>query len=64
MARKENIIMGEFTRITQNPAVRGGKPYIRGMRAAVGMIVAQIGASYAAAAASTTGCNTKSYMTV
>ena len=44
---KEDIIMGEFTRITQNPAVMGGKPCIRGMRVTVGMIVAQIGAGLA-----------------
>jgi uncharacterized protein (DUF433 family) len=31
-------------RITQNPAVSGGKPWIRGMRVTVGMIVGQIGA--------------------
>ncbi len=36
--------MGNFTRITQNPEVMGGKPCIRGMRVTVGMIVAQIGA--------------------
>ena len=36
--------MGEFTRITQNPTVMGGKPCVRGMRVTVGMIVAQIGA--------------------
>jgi uncharacterized protein (DUF433 family) len=36
--------MGKFTRITQNAAVMGGKPCIRGMRVTVGMIVAQIGA--------------------
>ena len=36
--------MGEFTRITQNAAVMGGKPCIRGMRVTVGVIVAQIGA--------------------
>lgn len=35
--------MGEFSRITQNPLVMGGKPCIRGMRVTVGMIVAQIG---------------------
>jgi uncharacterized protein (DUF433 family) len=34
----------EFMRITQNPAVMGGKPCIRGMRVTVGMIVGQIGA--------------------
>jgi uncharacterized protein (DUF433 family) len=36
--------MSEFTRITQNPAVMGGKPCIRGLRVTVGMIVGQIGA--------------------
>lgn len=36
--------MGAFARITQNPAVMGGKPCIRGMRVAVGMIVGQFGA--------------------
>jgi uncharacterized protein (DUF433 family) len=36
--------MGEFTRITLNPAVMGGKPCVRGMRVTVGIIVAQIGA--------------------
>lgn len=36
--------MGEFDRITQNPAVMGGKACIRGMRVTVGMIVGQIGA--------------------
>jgi uncharacterized protein (DUF433 family) len=36
--------MNNFTRITQNPAVMGGKPCIRGMRVTVGMIVGQIGA--------------------
>ncbi|KAB2882055.1 MAG: DUF433 domain-containing protein [Pseudorhodoplanes sp.] len=36
--------MTAFTRITQNPAVMGGKPCIRGMRVTVGMIVGQIGA--------------------
>ena len=30
-------------RITQDPAVMGGKPCIRGMRVTVGMIVGQIG---------------------
>jgi uncharacterized protein (DUF433 family) len=34
----------EFTRITQNSALMGGKPCVRGMRVTVGMIVAQIGA--------------------
>jgi uncharacterized protein (DUF433 family) len=36
--------MSHFTRITQNPAVMGGKPCIRGLRVTVGMIVGQIGA--------------------
>jgi uncharacterized protein (DUF433 family) len=36
--------MNEFPRITQNPAVMGGKPCIRGMRVTVGMLVGQIGA--------------------
>ncbi len=36
--------MSNFARITQNPAVMGGKPCIRGMRVTVGMIVGQIGA--------------------
>jgi uncharacterized protein (DUF433 family) len=29
----------EFTRITQDPEVMGGKPCVRGMRVTVGMIV-------------------------
>jgi len=33
-----------FDRITQDSAVMGGKPCIRGMRVTVGMIVGQIGA--------------------
>jgi len=33
-----------FKRITQNPAVMGGKACIRGMRVTVGMIVGMIGA--------------------
>lgn len=36
--------MDEFSRITQDPAVMGGKPCIRGMRVTVGMIVGQVGA--------------------
>ena len=36
--------MADFERITQDPAVMGGKPCIRGTRVTVGMIVAQIGA--------------------
>jgi uncharacterized protein (DUF433 family) len=36
--------VADFARITQDPAVMGGKPCIRGMRVTVGMIVGQIGA--------------------
>ena len=36
--------MSNFARITQNPAVMGGKPCIRDLRVTVGTIVAQIGA--------------------
>ncbi len=36
--------MSTFARITQNPAVMGGKACIRGLRVTVGMIVGQIGA--------------------
>lgn len=36
--------MSDFTRITQDPAVMGGKPCIRGQRVTVGMIVGQIAA--------------------
>jgi uncharacterized protein (DUF433 family) len=36
--------MSPFTRITQNPAVMGGKACIRGLRVSVGMVVGQIGA--------------------
>jgi len=36
--------MNDFTRITQDPAIMGGKPCIRGLRVTVGMIVGQIGA--------------------
>jgi uncharacterized protein (DUF433 family) len=36
--------MNSFDRISQNPAVMGGKPCIRGLRVTVGMIVGQIGA--------------------
>jgi uncharacterized protein (DUF433 family) len=35
--------MDELDRITQDPAVMGGKPCIRGLRVTVGMIVGQIG---------------------
>ena len=36
--------MGQLDRITQDPAVMGGKACIRGMRVTVAMIVGQIGA--------------------
>lgn len=36
--------MNDFSRITQNPEVMGGKPCIRGMRVTFGMIVGQIDA--------------------
>jgi uncharacterized protein (DUF433 family) len=36
--------MAQLDRITQDPAVMGGKPCIRGMRITVGMVVGQIGA--------------------
>jgi uncharacterized protein (DUF433 family) len=36
--------MEELNRITQDPALMGGKACIRGLRVSVGMIVGQIGA--------------------
>lgn len=36
--------MDMLDRITQNPAVMGGKPCIRGMRVTVGALIGQIGA--------------------
>lgn len=36
--------MSDFARITQDPAIMGGKPCIRGQRVTVGMVVGQIGA--------------------
>ena len=36
--------MHTLHRITQDPAVMGGKPCIRGMRVTVGAVVGQIGA--------------------
>ncbi|MGA3211511.1 MAG: DUF433 domain-containing protein [Terriglobales bacterium] len=38
--------MESLDRITQNPAVMGGKACIRGMRVTVGMILGQIGAGH------------------
>ena len=35
--------MPEFERITQDPAVMGGKPCVRGLRVTVGAIVGQVG---------------------
>ncbi|HEX5279315.1 MAG TPA: DUF433 domain-containing protein [Micropepsaceae bacterium] len=37
-------MLSDFPRISQNPAVMGGRPCIRGQRVTVGMIVGQIGA--------------------
>ncbi|HEX6137772.1 MAG TPA: DUF433 domain-containing protein [Casimicrobiaceae bacterium] len=36
--------MEHLDRISQNPAVMGGRPCIRGMRVTVGMVVGQIAA--------------------
>ena len=38
--------MGRLNRITQNPAVMGGKACIRGMRVTVSMVVGKIGAGH------------------
>jgi uncharacterized protein (DUF433 family) len=38
--------MGEFERITQNPAVMGGKACIRGMRVTVSMVVGQVASGH------------------
>jgi uncharacterized protein (DUF433 family) len=38
--------MEQLNRISQNPAVMGGKACIRGMRVTVGMIVGQVGAGH------------------
>jgi uncharacterized protein (DUF433 family) len=38
--------MTELDRITQDPAVMGGKPCIRGMRVTVGMVVNQAAAGH------------------
>jgi uncharacterized protein (DUF433 family) len=38
--------MRQLNRITQEPNMMGGKAYIRGMRATVGMAVGQIGAGH------------------
>jgi uncharacterized protein (DUF433 family) len=41
-----DVNMRDFDRITQNPAVMGGKACIRGMRVTVSMIVGQIGVGH------------------
>ncbi|HLZ51228.1 MAG TPA: DUF433 domain-containing protein [Candidatus Acidoferrum sp.] len=38
--------METLDRITQDPAIMGGKPCVRGMRVTVGLIVGQIGAGH------------------
>ena len=38
--------MTQLDRITQEPAVMGGKACLRGMRVTVGMLVGQIGAGH------------------
>ena len=40
--------MLELSRVTQDPAVMGGKPCLRGMRVTVGMIVGQIASGHSA----------------
>jgi uncharacterized protein (DUF433 family) len=42
VAKPWDISMMSFARITQDPAVMGGRACIRGMRVTVGMIVGQI----------------------
>jgi uncharacterized protein (DUF433 family) len=42
--QREERHMGHLNRITQDPAVMGGKACIRGLRVTVGMIVGQIAA--------------------
>jgi uncharacterized protein (DUF433 family) len=44
MLKIQEVAMNDFPRITQDPAVMGGKPCIRGLRVTVGMIVEQISA--------------------
>jgi len=44
MSLKKERPMEQLNRITQDPAVMGGKACIRGMRVTVGMIVGQIAA--------------------
>jgi uncharacterized protein (DUF433 family) len=40
------VSMLHLDRITQDPAVMGGKACVRGMRVTVGMVVGQIGAGH------------------
>jgi uncharacterized protein (DUF433 family) len=42
--KKEPPHMAEWTRITRDPAVMGGKPCIRGMRVTVGTVVGLVAA--------------------
>jgi uncharacterized protein (DUF433 family) len=36
--------MNNFARVTQDPAVMGGQPCVRGLRVTVSMLVGQVGA--------------------
>jgi uncharacterized protein (DUF433 family) len=44
MGEQKDPDVNNLPRITQDPAVMGGKPCIRGLRVTVGAIVGQIGA--------------------
>jgi uncharacterized protein (DUF433 family) len=46
LASLQETEMAQLDRITQDPAVMGGKACIRGMRVTVGMIVGQVGAGH------------------
>jgi len=46
MTFEKERCMGQLNRITQNPAVMGGRACIRGMRVTVSMVVGQIGAGH------------------
>ena len=41
-----HTIMRKLTRITMDPLVMGGKPFIRGMRVMVGMVVGLVASGY------------------
>jgi uncharacterized protein (DUF433 family) len=43
---REELNMGQWNRITQQPDMMGGKACIRGMRVTVGMVVGQVGAGH------------------